>query len=224
MPHPRLGDALDRIRTAVSCREAAGLTDAQLLEGYVSRKDEAAFEALVRRHGPMVLGVCRRILGGTHDAEDAFQAVFLVLVRKAATVLPREMVGSWLYGVAFRTANKARVMKATRRAKEMRARERALPEEAHTELYWRDFLPMLDRELQALPDKYRTPIVLCDLEGKQRRDAAAQLGWPEGTLSSRLAAGRRMLARRLSRRGVSLSASAVALGIAHQASAAVPPA
>src|SRR5579859_3138846 len=123
MPHPRLGDALDRIRTAVSCREAAGLTDAQLLEGYVSRKDEAAFEALVRRHGPMVLGVCRRVLRNHHDAEDALQATFLVLVRKAGSVVPRGMVANWLYGVANRTALKARSMTARQRVRERQVTE-----------------------------------------------------------------------------------------------------
>src|SRR5258708_3548360 len=121
--------AIRRLHSAALAR-GIEMTDGQLLESFTSRKDEAAFEALVLRHGPMVLGVCRRILGDSHDAEDAFQAVFLVLVRKAASVVPRELVANWLYGVAFRTANKARVMKATRRAKELHARDRPPPEEA----------------------------------------------------------------------------------------------
>lgn len=219
------GPTVRAIRRLHSGALARGIemTDGQLLESFVSRKDEAAFEALVLRHGPMVLGVCRRILGGSHDAEDAFQAVFLVLVRKAASIVPRELVANWLHGVAFRTANKARVMKATRRAREMHVRERPAPEDAHHELFWRELLPLLDSELQALPDKYRAPIVLCDLEGKQRREAALQLGWPEGTLSSRLAAGRKMLARRLGRRGVSLSLAAAPL-VFTPVVEAVPPA
>ena len=102
---------------------AAGLTDGQLLESYVARGEEAAFEALVRRHGPMVLGVCRRILNHGHDAEDAFQATFLVLVRKAASIVPREVVGNWLYGVACRTAMKARAMAAKRRMRERQAQQ-----------------------------------------------------------------------------------------------------
>jgi RNA polymerase sigma factor (sigma-70 family) len=218
------GPTVRAIRRLHSGALAHGIetTDGQLLESFVSRTDEAAFEALVLRHGPMVLGVCRRILGDSHDAEDAFQAVFLVLVRKAASIVPRDLVANWLYGVAFRTANKARVMNATRRAREMHVRERPAPQDAHHELFWRELLPLLDSELQTLPDKYRAPIVLCDLEGKQRKDAARLLGWPEGTLSSRLAAGRKMLARRLGRRGVSLSLAAPMLFA--QVAEPVPPA
>src|SRR5260370_14682059 len=146
------GRAIRRLDSTALAR-GVEMTDGQLLESFVSRKDEAAFEALVLRHGPMVLGVCRRILGGSHDAEDAFQAVFLVLVRKAASVVPRELVGNWLYGVAFRTANKARVMNATRRARETRVRERPAPADAHHEFLWRELLPLLDSELQSQPHK-----------------------------------------------------------------------
>jgi RNA polymerase sigma factor (sigma-70 family) len=194
------------------------MTDADLLESFVTRQDEAAFEALVLRHGPMVLGVCRRILGDSHDAEDAFQATFLVLVRRAVSIVPQEMVANWLYGVAFRTASKARAMNIKRRAKEAQVLERPVAD-AHEELFWRDLLPVLDRELLNLPDKYRAPIVLCDLEGKARKEAARQLGWPEGTVSSRLAVGRKMLARRLTRRGVSLSAAALPLCLCRSAEA-----
>jgi RNA polymerase sigma factor (sigma-70 family) len=216
MPHARLGDALNCIRTA----ESAGLTDAQLLERYVARRDEAAFEALVRRHGPMVLGVCRRVLRSCHDAEDAFQATFLVLVRKAASVRPRERVGNWLYGVAYRAAQKARIVSIRRRA-----RERQMPEPASVaEGLWHDLLPLLDRELRGLPEKYRLPVVLCDLEGKTRGEAARGLGWPEGTVASRLARGRALLARRLTRHGVPLSAGVLTAVLSQNASGACVPA
>src|SRR5206468_8805716 len=126
--------------------------------------------------------------------------------------------------VAFRTANKARVMHATRRAREMHVRERPTPADAHHELFWRELLPLLDSELQTLPDKYRSPIVLCDLEGKQRKEAARQLGWPEGTVSSRLAKARALLARRLTQRGLTLSTAALAVALPQSASAALSPA
>jgi RNA polymerase sigma factor (sigma-70 family) len=184
-------------------------TDGQLLEAFLGRRDEAAFEALLRRHGPMVLGVCRRVLGNPEDAEDAFQATFLVLVRKAATVRPRKMVGNWLYGVAYRTAMKARVMRAKRSTKEKQARERPAPEPPGDGVT-AELLAQLDAELNRLPDKYRVPVILCDLEGKTRREAARLLGLPEGTLSWRLAQAKKMLARKLSRHGAVLPVSAVA--------------
>src|SRR5947209_1857639 len=135
----------------------AALTDGQLLERFVATRDEAAFEAIVRRHGPMVLGVCRRVLPGVQDAEDAFQATFLVLVHKAASVAAREAVGSWLYGVAYRTACKARGAAARRRTKEMQmARPEAQPE---PDDLWRELRPLIDQELSRLPEKYRAPVV-----------------------------------------------------------------
>jgi RNA polymerase sigma factor (sigma-70 family) len=223
MSHARLGDALDRLRTAVSGHESAGLTDAQLLDRYVARRDEAAFEALVRRHGPMVLGVCRRVLGSPHDAEDAFQATFLVLVRKAASVRPRERVGNWLYGVAYRAAQKARVASIRRQARESRVRP--MPEPASVaEGLWHDLVPLLDRELAGLPEKYRLPVVLCELEGKTRGEVARRLGWPEGTVASRLARGRDLLARRLTRHGVPLSAGVLAAVLSQNVSQACVPA
>jgi RNA polymerase sigma factor (sigma-70 family) len=140
-------------------------TDAHLLQAFLERRDEAAFEGLLRRHGPMVLGVCRRVLGNLHDAEDAFQATFLVLVRKAASVQPREMVGPWLYGVTLRTALKARAMNAKRRAKERRAGELPVPADGPPE----ELLARLDEELGRLPERYRVPVVLCELAGRSRK-------------------------------------------------------
>jgi RNA polymerase sigma factor (sigma-70 family) len=198
------------------------LTDGQLLGRYVTTRDAAAFEILVRRHGPMVLGVCRRLLRDLHDAEDAFQATFLVLVRKATTITPREAVGSWLYGVAYRTAQKVRVAAARRRSKEVQVAQVPEPTTA-LEGLWHDVLPLLDHELALLPEKYRLPIVLCDLEGKTRKEAARQLGWPEGTVAGHLASARKMLAKRLARHGVPLSAGVLAAVLSESGTQAALP-
>jgi len=205
----------------LALRETDALTDGQLLDSFISQHDEAAFAALVRRHGPMVWGVCRRVAGHTQDAEDAFQASFLVLARRAQVVRPRALVGHWLYGVAHRTALKARAVAARRRE-----RERQVAEMPTTEMQMPapvDWLPLLDRELERLPEKYRVPIVLCDLEGRTRREVARQLKLPDGTLSNRLATGRRMLGRRLARHGVALSAGALTSALLADANADVPP-
>src|SRR5271166_659097 len=175
-------------------RDGAGLTDGQLLEDYISRRDEAAFAALVRRYGPMVWGVCRRVLRNSHDAEDAFQATFLVLVRKAASIASRELLANWLYGVAHQTAMKARATAAKRMARERQVTEMPEPEAVPQDL-WHDLQPLLDQELSRLPDKYRIAIVLCDLEGKTRKATARQLGLPEGTVAGRLTRGRALLAK-----------------------------
>jgi RNA polymerase sigma factor (sigma-70 family) len=221
MTNGSVGDVLHILRREVLRRDGGALTDGALLERYVQERDDAAFAALVHRHGPMVLGVCRRLLPIRQDAEDAFQATFLVLVRRAALVEPRGAVANWLYGVAHRTALKARTL-----AKKRQARERAvaqLPEPeapADDRQRWLDVRSILDAELSRLPDKYRAPIILCDLESKSRKEAARQLGWRDGTLSGRLARGRKMLARRLSRRGLVLSASCVALLLSREAAPA----
>ncbi len=171
---------------------------------------------LVRRHGPMVLGVCRRVLRNEHDAQDAFQATFLVFVLKAASVIPREALANWLYGVAYRTALGARTADTRRRAK-----ERAMPKrEPLEEDPWEELRPLLDQELNRLPDKYRLPIILCDMEGESRKHAAQRLGWPEGTLSGRLARGRSLLARHLARHGSALSGVAVAAALSQAAMSA----
>ncbi len=212
-------DVLYHLRRAAVLFDDRGLSDGLLLEQFLTRREEVSFEVLVRRHGPMVWGVCRRLLGNTHDAEDAFQATFMVLVRKANTVRPRERVGNWLYGVAFRTAQKARTLAARRRAKE--ARLPPAPSQAANPCD--ELQPVLDGELSRLPEKYRAPIVLCDLQGKSRKEAARSLGWPEGTVSGRLARGRALLARRLTARGVTLSAVTLALALGGQAPALALP-
>jgi RNA polymerase sigma factor (sigma-70 family) len=218
-----MNKVIQHIRSIALLQAAGERTDGQLLESFVRRREGAALEALVRRHSPMVWGVCLRILRNHHDAEDAFQATFLVLVRKAATVKPREMVGNWLYGVAHQTALKARATRAKRQTRERQMVD--APEPAVKELdLCRDLLPVLDQELSRLPDKYRVAIVLCDLEGKTRKEAARQLGCPEGTLAARLTRGRVMLAKRLTRRGVVLSGGALAAVLSQQAASAVVPA
>jgi RNA polymerase sigma factor (sigma-70 family) len=217
-----MNPALRHLRRAALLQGAGGLTDAQLLNSYLTRGEDAAFEALVRRHGPMVLGVCRRVLRNPHDAEDAFQATFLVLLRKAASILPRYSVGNWLYGVAHRTALKAHEAAARRRAKERRAGQRG--SQTADEGARRDLWQLLDLELHRLPEKYRAPVVLCDLEGKTRREAARLLGWPEGTVSGRLARARALLARRLGRQGVTPPAVGLAAVLTGGAAgASVPP-
>jgi RNA polymerase sigma factor (sigma-70 family) len=204
-----MSSVLRHLRRAALLDGGAGLTDGQLLEGFLARREEAAFEALVRRHGPMVLGVCRRLLRHEQDAEDAFQATFLVLVRKAATIRPRDLVGAWLYGVAYRTAMKARTMTGRRRERERRAGVKPATE-VTPEQAWEELLPLLDQELSRLPDKYRVPVVLCELEGRTRGEVARQLKIPEGTVSSRLATARKLLARRLARYGLALSGAGLA--------------
>jgi RNA polymerase sigma factor (sigma-70 family) len=202
--------------------DGGGLSDGQLLGRFLDSHEETAFAALVRRHGTMVLGVCRRVLGNVHDAEDAFQATFLILARKAASVVRREAVGSFLYGVAYRTAVRARARAARRRATERQVEDMPHPEVAPREA--QDWRPVLDRELSRLPEKYRAALVLCDLECRTRRQAARQLGLPEGTLASRLATARRMLARRLLRCGITLSGGALAGVLSETAAAAGVPA
>ncbi len=222
MPTGQLNGVLRHLRRAGLLRESLGLTDAHLLESFLARRDEAAFAALVERHGPMVWGVCRRVLRDHCDAEDAFQATFLLLARKAASILRRELVGGWLYRVAYRTALEARAVRAKRQARERQVKQMPERETAPVEA-WHDLRPLLDQELDRLPDKYRVPIILCDLEGRSRKEVARQLKLPEGTLSSRLATARQMLAGRLVRHGLSVSGGALAAALAQSATLAGVP-
>jgi RNA polymerase sigma factor (sigma-70 family) len=218
----RINSVIQHLRRTVLLQDAGELTDGQLLECFVSRQEVAALEVLVRRHGPMVWGVCGRILRNHHDVEDAYQATFLVLVRKAGSIVPREMVGNWLYGVAHQTALKARATTAKRWVREKQVAD--MPEPVVTEQHlWRDLQSVLDQELSGLPDKYRVAIVLCDLEEKTRKEAAKQLGCPEGTLAARLTRGRVMLAKRLARHSLAVSGGSLAGLLSQQtASACVP--
>jgi len=221
MASSSISDFLQNIRRSALRRDEAGLTDGQLLDVYVRCREEAAFAALVHRHGPMVWGVCRRILGNEGDAEDAFQATFFVLVRKAACVVPREQIANWLYGVARQTAVKARAMAVKHKRREKQVQD--MPEAAVAEQNGSDdLLPLLDQELGRLPDKYRTAIVLCDLEGKSYKEAARQLGCPEGTLAARLARGRAMLAKRMARHRAAVTGGVLSMVLSPSASANVP--
>ena len=167
-----MSKVIDRLRRAVMAGGETDVTDGELLEYFVRRHDEAAVAALVRRHGPMVWSVSRRILGNHHDAEDAFQATFLVLVRKAASVRPREMLAAWLHGVARQTALKARATTVRRQAREKQGTAMPEPEARRQPESSSDLQHLLDLEIARLNDKYRVAILLCDLEGKSRQDAA----------------------------------------------------
>jgi RNA polymerase sigma factor (sigma-70 family) len=197
--------------------------DADLLHRFTASQDEGAFTALVRRHGPMVLGVCRRLLPNEQDAEDAFQATFLILALKAASVRPAEMLGSWLHGVARTTALKARRTRLRRTQRERLVAVLPEPEPVPREADpLSDLLPILDDELARLPNRFRAVVVLCDLEGLTRPEAARQLGVPEGTVNSRLSRARALLAQRLSRHSATLSGGALALLLTQCAAARVP--
>ncbi len=205
----------------------AGLGEAQLLERFLARGDEAAFEAILQRHGPMVLGVCRRVLDDPHDIADAFQATFLVLVKKARSIRDRDALGTWLYGVARRVAVRARVNARRRRTRERTGAEGLVvdPESGRSRgdrLEAQELRSAIDDELERLPARYRDPVILCDLEGRTHEQAAAQLGCPVGTVKSRLSRGRDRLRTRLIRRGVAPSAGLLAATLAAESAQAVP--
>jgi RNA polymerase sigma factor (sigma-70 family) len=210
---------LQHIRRLAGSRHRDLPPDGQLLESFLARRDEAAFAALVRRHGPMVLSVCRGVLRNEHDAEDAFQAAFLVLARKADAIRNRDCVGGWLYGVAYHIALKAQAGSARRRARERRTPEMASPDPT-LDMTVRDLQRVLHEELARLPEKYRVPLVLCYLEGLGHEEAARRLGWTRSTLRGRLDRGRDHLRRRLTRRGVTLSVALTTAGLAQKAAPA----
>lgn len=210
---PHRGDAM--------ATTTASPSDAQLLARFVERRDEVAFQTLVRRHGPLVFGVCRRVLRHRQDAEDAFQAAFLVLARKAHSLGKREALASWLFGVARRTAQKAHAASRRRKAQEMAMTD--VPEPAAPPAStWPDIEPVLDEELARLPEPLRAAVLLCDFEGNGQLEAARRLGWPRGTLSVRLLRGRALLAQRLTRRGIVVTSGAAVLLIGGNAASAVP--
>jgi RNA polymerase sigma factor (sigma-70 family) len=186
-----------------------GLSDAQLLGRFADARGrdamaEAAFRELVNRHGPMVLGVCRQILGNRHDVEDTFQSTFLVLVRKARSIRVGESLAPWLCGVAYRTAQRARAATARYHQADLGQIEESAASSTDV-AYQFDLRPLLHDELNRLPAKFRDPIVLCHLEGKSHEEAARMLHWPVGTVSSRLSRGRQLLRSRLQRRGLTVS-------------------
>jgi C-terminal peptidase prc len=203
MSNAQAASVLRHIRKLVDGSNRLG--DAELLERFTSRREEAAFDALLRRHGPLVLAVCRRVLCHQQDVEDAFQATFLVLVRRAASIRKSESVSAWLYGVAYRIATKARTQAARRRQREARAGEGRQTASRLDEVTGRELYAVVDEELNRLPAECRAALILCYLEGKTRDEAARQLGWSLGTLKRRLERGRRRLHDRLTRRGMAPS-------------------
>ncbi|MGH7170201.1 MAG: sigma-70 family RNA polymerase sigma factor [Gemmataceae bacterium] len=192
----------------------AGVSDAELLRRFVSQRDEAAFELLLWRHAAMVLHVCRRLLRDTDAVEDAFQATFLVFVRKAGSISRRESLGGWLYRVAYRIALKSREQAAKREAVEHGDSDIDRPDTSTEDAAEREVRRIVCEEVDRLPARYRTAIVACFFEGKTHEEAACQLGWPRGTVASRLARGRELLRRRLVRRGIALTAAALASSLA----------
>ena len=208
---------------AVSRSAAPEMTDAQLLERYVRRRDEGAFAALVRRHGPLVRSVCRHVLHHAQDADDAFQATFLVFASRAASIRKATAVASWLHGVAYRTAMNARRARK-RPGKGPRECEARACDQPISAAALREVQAVVDEELGRLPEKYRAPFVLCCLEGKSRAEAARELGWQAGTVCSRVAQARKELQRRLTRRGVVLTAALAAAELSRTTATAVAPA
>jgi RNA polymerase sigma factor (sigma-70 family) len=204
MAEGQLSTVLRHLRAAVRAPALEALNDGQLLEEFTASRQEAAFEALVRRHGPLVFGVCRRLLRDGHLAEDAFQATFLVLFRKARSLDRSGPLAGWLHTVACHVALRARESEKRRERRE-RAAGDARPAEAAAEAGWQDLRDVLDEELGRLPEQCRRPAVLCYLEGKTNDEAARVLNVPPGTLRSRLVRARRLLRERLLRRGVTLS-------------------
>jgi RNA polymerase sigma factor (sigma-70 family) len=221
MTYGPLTDVLRYIRRIRITAATADLDDGRLLERFIEQRDEAAFEALLHRHGPMVLGVCRRLLRDGHDIEDAFQATFLVLVRRARSLRKRERVANWLYGVGYRTALRARTEAALHSAHTKPLLE--VPGNAFEhDMEWKELRAVLDEEVQRLPAKYWMPVVLSYLEGKTFQEAARQLGWPAGTVSGRLARAKELLRARLTRRGFELAGGLLDAGLSQTASGSVP--
>jgi RNA polymerase sigma factor (sigma-70 family) len=212
---------LSHLRKLVGAQAPPEQPDAELLGRFVRQQDETAFAALVERHARLVWSVCRNLLSREQDAEDAFQATLLVLARKAGSIRQDRSVASWLHGVARRTALKARTTIARRQKYEQRARTGSVPDPV-SEAAMRELQAILDEEVRRLPEKYRAPFILCCLESKSKAEAAHDLGWPEGTVSSRVAAARQRLQQRLARRGIELSAALTAVALAGAAARAAP--
>ena len=221
MPISQLSGIRHYLRKLAGGRSFIEQSDGQLLKSYVAHRDEGAFSALVDRYGPMVLGVCERVLHDAHDAEEAFQAAFLVLIRKADSLSGEKCLGNWLFVVAQRTAGKVKIRAARRREFEKRASEIPRIEATDaSEAEWAELRPVLDEELAKLPEKYRAPLVLCFLQGKTHQEAAAELGWPSGSMSRRITRARELLRSRLARRGVILTSALLLLLLSRKPAAA----
>jgi RNA polymerase sigma factor (sigma-70 family) len=216
-----LGAVLRHLRGLAALHRFRDRPDGDLLHAFVAEHDHDAFTAVVRRHGPMVLGVCRRVLGHLHDAEDAFQATFLLLARKAGSIRKQASLASWLHGVAQRMANNAH-RSATRRRRHEAKAPAAQPTSPERGAAWREVQALLDEEIQRLPQRYRTPFILCILEGHSDAEVARQLGVKEGTVRSWLSRAREMLRNRLAKRGVELPLVLAAVGVSSAPAAVVP--
>jgi RNA polymerase sigma factor (sigma-70 family) len=223
MPSESGGPLLTFIRRLATSHGPSDVADGELLRRFAVRREESAFVALMQRHGPMVLGVCQSILREGQDAEDAFQATFLVLVRKAGAIGKPASVASWLHGVAYRLATRVRAEAARRRARERQAVPMS-SREPQEEVVWRDLRPLLHEEVARLPARYRLPFVLCYLDGKTNEEAADLLGLPRGTVLSRLSRARERLRGRLTRRGLTLTGGVLAALLAQNTAGATVPA
>lgn len=221
MANATLGAVLHHIRAAAHPTDEAATSDGQLLARFAARREEAAFALLLRRHGPMVLQVGRRVLGREQDAEDVYQATFLLLAQKAGSIRKAESVACWLHGVAHRLAVKARAQSSSRAAHERKAGTMRAANPP-TSTAWRDFESALDEALLRVPPKHRAALTLCYLDGKSHEEAARQLGCPVGTVTSWVARGRKQLRARLAERGVALTAGALATALAASAAEAAP--
>src|SRR5438067_1867291 len=212
---------LSHLRTLTTTSSAENLPDCELLLQFTTARDESAFTTLLRRHGPLVLGVCRRVLANEQDAENAFQATFLALARSAHAIHKRESVSCWLHSVARRVALRLRRSDLRRVAKESRIQQHEQADPL-AEITVRELLCLVDEEVQGLPEECRLPILLCHLQGHSQEEAARELGWPRGTLKCRLERGRELLRARLARRGITLPAAFVVTALARQSCACVP--
>ena len=221
MSSSALAAGIRQLRRTLAAQQTDEQSDEQLLLAFMGRRDDGAFAALVRRYGPMVLNICRRVLGHEQDAEDAFQATFLVLSRNAAALRNKTSLASFLYGIAYRTALKAKQSAARRRKHERQAVSRP-PADPAAELSWREVRMLLDEEIARLPEIYRSVFILCSLEGLSREESARRLGLKEGTVSSRLTTARKRLGQRLARRGVELTAVLAATTLAVSPTSALP--
>jgi RNA polymerase sigma factor (sigma-70 family) len=222
MAETHLNPVIDYLRHLIGSVQTTAMSDGELLERFLTSRDEAAVQGLIRRYGPLVLGVCRRVLHNAHAAEDVFQATFLVLMRKAPTLNRGKPLGGWLYTVAYRLALRARANEARRRHCEAQAARSRAGTESHAGSS-SDQVVALEEELQKLPEKYRAPLVLCYLEGKTNEQAAEALGCPRGSMSARLAQSRERLRACLSRRGYAVPSAGIATALATAASKAAVP-
>src|SRR5260370_13568246 len=213
-----LNNVLTHLRKVAAAENAEQLSDRQLVERFVAESDEAAIAALVHRHAAMVLNVCWRVLQNDSDADDACQATFMVLARKASSIRKKDSVASWLHGVAYRAASNLRKEIMRRLTREgQAAASRSRPK---SEVTWREVQTILDEEIQRLPEELKGPVLLCYLEGKAHNEGAQQLGCSLTTFRGRLERGREVLRKRLTQRGVALSGALLAAVLSEKAASA----